>query len=90
MSDASLVRETSTGGVAAYTILNDAEILSSLGRNQAIALIEKKCPQGYRILHEGAVPRVSKAVDKNWRGQVTNVYDGGIEERLWGLQFTCK
>jgi hypothetical protein len=87
--EAAFVRETPTGGTAAFAFTRENETLSSSGRHDALTLISKKCPQGYTIVREGVVPRVNKQVDRNWRGQISTVYDGGIEERLWGLQFTC-
>ncbi|MBI3808140.1 MAG: hypothetical protein HY281_11630 [Nitrospirae bacterium] len=87
--EATLVRETTTGGTAAFSFTKESETLSSQGRHDALALIDKKCPRGYSIVHEGAIPRVSQQVDRHWRGQISTVHDGGIEERLWGLQFKC-
>jgi hypothetical protein len=87
--EAFLVRETPVSGTAAFPFTKEAETLSSPGRHDALTLIDKKCPGGYKVIREGIIPRVSKQVDRNWRGQISTVYDGGIEERLWGLQFTC-
>ena len=80
--DVMVVRETPTGGIVAYSIKEDGDILSSEGRSQAINLIEKKCHKQFHVVREGEIPRLSKNVDKVWRGQI-------ITDRLWGLQFTC-
>ncbi len=90
MHDASIVTETPSGGVAAYPFVKEGEILASPARADALRLIEEKCQKGYRIAHEGVIPRVSREADRRWRGQINTVYDGGDEERLWGVQFTCK
>jgi hypothetical protein len=46
-------------------------------------MIREKCPNGSRIVKEGAIPKVSEAADRVWHGQMgTN--------RLWGIQFTCE
>lgn len=81
--EASLQRETLTGGLITYPIHNDADVLSSAGRRDALRLINDKCPQGSRIIKEGEVPKVSQAADRAWRGQI------GVD-RIWGIQFTCE
>jgi len=90
LDEAAFVRETTTGGTVGFSFTKEAETLSSPGRHDAIALITRKCPNGYTIVREGVIPRVSEKVDRNWRGQVSTIHDGGVEERLWGLQFTCR
>jgi hypothetical protein len=80
---ASLVRDTSTGGVVSYAIQSESDILTSDGRRDAMDIIRKKCPNGSRIVKEGAIPKVSNAADRAWRGQMGT-------DRLWGIQFTCE
>ncbi len=81
--DVTLARETTTGGLVTYTFQNDADVLTSSQRLDAMGLINRKCPAGSHIQKEGEVPKVSRAADRAWRGQM-----GG--DRLWGIQFTCK
>lgn len=81
--EASLVRETPTGGVVSYSVQNDSDILTSAGRRDAMQMIHQKCPKGSRIIKEGAMPKVSETVDRTWRGQMGST-------RLWGIQFTCE
>ena len=81
--EASLRHETTTGGLVTYPIQNDADVLSSAGRRDALRLMEEKCPNGSRVTKEGEVPKVSQAADRAWRGQMGT-------DRLWGIQFTCE
>lgn len=80
--NASLTHETATGGVATFSIQSDEDILSSVGRRDALALVRQKCPQKWRIVKEGELPKVSQAADRLWRGQMGT-------DRIWGIQFTC-
>jgi hypothetical protein len=81
--EASLVRDTPTGGIVSYAIYSESDILTSAGRRDAMRMIREKCPNGSRIVKEGAIPKVSEAADRAWHGQMgTN--------RLWGIQFTCE
>lgn len=80
--EASLTRETETGGVVTFPIQSEGDVLSSAGRRDALRLIADKCPNGSRIVKEGEIPKVSKAADRNWRGQMG-------AERIWGIQFIC-
>jgi hypothetical protein len=80
---ASLTRETATGGVVTWSVQSDGDILSSAGRRDALRLIKDKCPHGSRIIKEGEIPKVSATADRHWRGQMG--YD-----RIWGIQFTCE
>lgn len=80
--DVTLVRDTSTGGLVTYTFQNDADVLTSSQRRDAMELINRKCPTGSHIQKEGEIPKVSRAADRAWRGQM-----GG--DRLWGIQFIC-
>lgn len=81
--EASLVRDAPTGGVVSYAIHSESDILTSAGRRDAMRMIREKCPNGSRIVKEGAIPKVSEAADRTWRGQMGN-------DRLWGIQFTCE
>jgi hypothetical protein len=81
--EASLQRETSTGGLVTYPIQNDSDVLSSVGRRDALRLIKDKCPQGWRVTKEGEIPKVSQSADRAWRGQMG-------ADRIWGIQFTCE
>lgn len=81
--EASWVRDTPTGGVVSYTVNSESDILTSAGRREAMRMIREKCPNGSRITKEGAIPKVSEAADRAWRGQMGT-------GRLWGIQFTCE
>lgn len=81
-SEAKIVRDTANGGLVSYPFQTEAEVLSSAGRRDAFRLISEKCPGGSRIVREGEIPKVSKAADRAWRGQM------GMD-RLWGVQFAC-
>jgi hypothetical protein len=80
--EATLTRESATGGLATWPVQSDGDILSSGGRRDALRLINDKCPRGFRIIKEGEVPKVSRFADRAWRGQLGS-------DRLWGIQFTC-
>lgn len=80
--EASLTRETPTGGLVTWSVQSDGDILSSAGRRDALRLIKEKCPQGHHILREGEVPKVSQTADRHWRGQMGT-------DRIWGIQFAC-
>ncbi len=81
--EATLVREGAHDGLVSYSFQSEAEILASSGRRDAIQLMAEKCPKGSHIVREGEIPKVSKAADRAWRGQM------GID-RLWGIQFICE
>lgn len=81
--EATLVRTTDQGGLVSYAFQSDADVLASSGRHDAFALIAEQCPKGSRIVREGEIPKVSRAADRAWRGQM------GFE-RLWGVQFVCE
>jgi hypothetical protein len=81
--EASMARETPTGGLVTWSVQSDGDILSSAGRRDALRRIKEKCPQGSRIVREGEVPKVSQAADRNWRGQIGT-------DRIWGIQFACE
>ena len=80
--EATFVRETAQGGLVSYPFQTDAEVLASSGRRDAIQRMTEKCPKGSRIVREGEIPKVSKAADRAWRGQM------GMD-RLWGIEFVC-
>ncbi len=81
--EATLVRTTDQGGLVSYPFQSDADVLASSGRHDAFALIAEQCPKGSRIVREGEIPKVSRAADRAWRGQM------GFD-RLWGVQFVCE
>lgn len=81
--EATFVRDTENGGLVSYPFQTDAEVLASSGRHDAFQLIAEKCPTGSRIVREGEIPKVSKAADRAWRGQM------GIDW-VWGVQFVCE
>ena len=81
--EASLTRESATGGVATWSVQSDGDILTSAGRRDALRLIKEKCPNGSRIIKEGEIPKVSQSADRLWRGQMGN-------DRIWGIQFACE
>ena len=86
---AQIVNETSTGGTAVYTYVEEQDVLTSPGRKDALLLLEEKCPAGYRISGEGEIPRIDQAVDRAWMGQLSR--DGQVSrEKRWAIQFACK
>ena len=87
--NAQLVNEAATGGTALYSYVEEQDVLTSPGRQDALRLLGEKCPTGYRISREGEVPRVDQAVDRAWMGQVSR--DGQVSrEKRWAIQFACK
>jgi hypothetical protein len=89
IANAQLVNETAGGGTAIYSYVEEQDVLTSPGRQDALRLLGEKCPAGYRISREGEVPRVDQAVDRAWMGQVSR--DGQVSrEKRWAIQFTCK
>jgi hypothetical protein len=84
-----LVNETATGGTILYSYIEEQDVLTSPARRDALNLLEEKCPSGYRISREGEVPRIDRAVDRAWMGQVSR--DGQVSrERRWAIQYACK
>jgi len=81
--EASLQRETATGGLVTFPVQSETDILSSAGRREALRLMQEKCPSGLHIVKEGELPKVSRAADRAWGPQIGT-------ERIWGIQFTCK
>ena len=87
--NAQLVNETATGGTALYSYVEEQDVLTSPGRQDALRLLGEKCPTGYRISREGEVPRISQAVDRAWMGQISS--NGQVSrEKDWAIQFACK
>ena len=87
--NAQLVNETATGGTALYSYVEEQDVLTSPGRQDALRLLGEKCPAGYRISREGEIPRVDQAVDRAWMGQLSR--DGQVSrEKRWAIQFSCK
>ena len=88
-SSAKFVEESETGGMVVYPYVTEADVLSSANRQDALRLLETKCPGGYRISREGQIARISPAVDRTWKGQVSS--DGQVsKEKQWAMRFTCK
>ena len=88
-SSAKLLNESDHGGTIVYPYFEEQDVLSSPNRRDALRLLDTKCPGGYRISREGQIPRISKAVDQTWKGQVSR--DGQVSrEKQWAIQFTCK
>ena len=88
-SNAQLVNETATGGTVLYSYIEEQDVLTSQGRQDALRFLGEKCPAGYRISREGEVPRISQAVDRAWMGQISS--NGQVSrEKDWAIQFACK
>ena len=86
---AQIVNETATGGTVLYSYIEEQDVLTSPGRQDALRLLEEKCPAGYRLSREGEVPNVDQAVDRAWMGQLSR--DGQVSrEKRWAIQFACK
>lgn len=86
---AQLVNETATGGTVLYSYIEEQDVLTSPERQDALLLLEEKCPAGYRIARQGEVPNVGQAVDRAWMGQLSR--DGQVSrEKRWAIQFACK
>ncbi len=67
-----------------YPYRTEQGTLLSTFRNDAIRLIQAKCPAGYAIVREGETKgrlRQASAI-----GGVNDV----VEERRWGIQFQCR
>lgn len=80
---ATLVREAPNGGLVTYMFQQESDVLASSGRRDALKIMSTRCPNGFLLVREGEVPKVSAAADRAWRGQMG--YD-----RQWGMQFECK
>ena len=87
--NAQIVNETATGGTVLYSYVEEQDVLTSPGRQDALRLLGEKCPTGYRISREGEVPRIDQAVDRAWMGQISS--NGQVSrEKRWAIQFACK
>ena len=87
--NAQVANETATGGTVLYSYIEEQDVLTSPGRQDALRLLEEKCPAGYRISREGEVPRIDQAVDRAWMGQISS--NGQVSrEKRWAIQFACK
>ena len=87
--NAQLVNETATGGTVLYSYVEEQDVLTSPGRQDALRLLGERCPAGYRISREGEVPRIDQAVDRAWMGQISS--NGQVSrEKRWVIQFACK
>ena len=84
-----IVNESASGGTIIYSYVEEQDVLTSPGRQDALRLLGEKCPAGYRISREGEVPRIDQAVDRAWMGQISR--DGQVSrEKSWAIQFSCK
>jgi hypothetical protein len=81
-----LVNETPSGGMVAYRVTDDTDILHSSARQEALRLMDEKCPNGYRVITQGQIPRLDRNIDRAWSGQISKSY----EDRMWGIEFRCK
>lgn len=88
-ANARIVNETPAGGTVLYTYIEEQDVLTSVGRKDALVLLEEKCPAGYRISREGQIAQIDQAVDRAWMGQISR--DGQpSREKRWAIQFSCK
>lgn len=79
-----LTHETEQGGVVTYLFKEDlGGPMGSPHRREALALIEGKCPSGYRVLHDGEVRGYSSLSSVEGA-------EGEVRGRRWGIQFQCK
>jgi hypothetical protein len=73
-----------------YPISNDTDILNSRARQDALRLMDEKCPNGYSVTTQGEVPILQKTIDRAWSGQMSrNVQDKQVD-KMWGIEFRCK
>ena len=88
-SSSKLINESANGGTIVYTYFDEQDVLASTNRQDALRMLEAKCPSGYRVFREGQIPRISRDVDMTWKGQVSG--NGQVSrEKQWAIQFTCK
>lgn len=85
-----LARETPQGGTVIYPISYDTDILNSRGRQDALRLINEKCPNGYNVTTQGEVPIIQKNIDRAWSGQISKSVQDKQVDRMWGIEFTCR
>jgi len=81
--EAFVVQNAQDGGIVAYSVTRQSDVLTSPGRRAALDLIKQKCKQGWRVVREGEIARVRKSVDRAWRDQIDY-------ESRWGIQFSCE
>jgi len=85
-----LAKETPTGGTVIYPISNDTDILNSKARQDALRLMDGKCPNGYKVTTQGEVPMLQKNIDRAWMGQMSKNVEDKQVDKMWGIEFTCK
>ena len=81
--EASLERDTATGGLVTFPLQFESDILESAGRRDAFRIMDEKCPSGSQIVKEGEFPTAITAADRTG-GRRTE------KDRMWGIQFICK
>ncbi len=82
-TEASLERDTSTGGLVTFPLETESDILESAGRRDALRIMDAKCRSGWRIVKEGEFQTAINAADEARRLQTG-------KDRIWGIQFVCK
>ena len=81
---AKLVQESEDGGVVSYPFKGEQGSMLSSFRQDALALMKKKCDGPYTIVREG---------ETKGRSRMTSPVEGAqeiVRERRWGIQFQCK
>ena len=63
--------------------LNDDESTRYLRSLEWITLIERPCPQGYRIVKEGGARERGQVLQQGLGEEV-------VTQQRWGIQFECK
>jgi hypothetical protein len=80
-----LAQDLENGGVVVYPFKTEQGHMLSSSRQEAVRLIEDRCPQGYTIVREGETKGRSRLT-----GPVQAGGDEIVQERRWGIQFECK
>ena len=81
---AKFVQEREDGGVVTYPFKGEQGSMLSSFRQEALALMKKKCGGPYTIIREG---------ETKGRTRVASPVEGAqeiVQERRWGIQFQCK
>lgn len=79
-----LVKDSDRGGVVVYPYRPEQGTLLSSFRQDAMRLMNQKCPGGHTIVREGETKgRLRQASPIAGSSDV-------VEERRWGVQFECK
>ncbi len=81
---AKLIQEDEHGGVVVYPFKEEQGSLLSPFREDALAIINKKCSGSYTIVREG---------EAKGRARVVSPVEGVeevVRERRWGIRFQCK